>query len=83
MRAQLIDLPRPAVITCAQLGQVRVPVAIARGELVRPMLREVADAAARCIPGGQHLVVPRQKHMWPSEDPQGFSEAVMGFLRDK
>jgi hypothetical protein len=41
------------------------------------------DAAARCIPGRQHLVVPRQKHMWPSEDPQGFGEVAMEFLRDK
>lgn len=83
MRAQLIDAPRPPIITCAQLGQIGAPVAIVRGELVRPMLGEVADAAARCIPGKQHLIVPRQKHMWPSEDPQGFSQAVMEFLRDK
>lgn len=60
-----------------------VPVAIARGEGSRAMLREVADAAARCLTGKPLLVVPKQSHMWPREDPQGFADAVMSFLKDK
>jgi len=83
LKAQLVDLPSPPVITCAQLGQMEVPVAIARGEWSRPMLREVAEAAARCITGKPPLVVPKQTHMWPREDPQGFADAVMSFLKDK
>lgn len=83
LKAQLVDLPSPPVITSAQLGQVRVPVVIARGEWSRPMLREVADAAARCICGGPPLIIPKQMHMWPREDPQGFADAVMSFLKDK
>ena len=73
----------PPAISCAQLGQIKPPVAIARGELVRPFFKEIADAAARCIPTARHIVVPKGNHMWPGEDPQGFSEAVMGFLKDK
>lgn len=70
-------------ISCAQLGQIKAPVAIVRGELVRPFFKEIADAAARCIPTGRHIVAPKAKHMWPGEDPQGFSNALMGFLAGK
>lgn len=69
-----------APISCEQMAQLEPPVAIARGEKVRPFFRIIADAAARCIPGGRHLVVPGQRHMWPGEDPAGFSAAVAAFI---
>jgi pimeloyl-ACP methyl ester carboxylesterase len=67
-------------ITCEQLGQIRVPVAIVRGGEVRPFFRIIADAAMRCIPGGRHQVVPSAKHMWPGEQPAAFGESVAAFI---
>lgn len=72
-----------APITCAQLAQVKPPLAIARGELVRPFFRIIADAAARCSPGSSRIIVPDAKHMWPAENPVGFAEAVRDFLSGK
>lgn len=70
----------PSPISCAQLGQIAPPVAILRGELSRPYFRIIADTAARCIAGGRHMVVPKGRHLWPGDDPQGFSETLIGFL---
>ncbi len=79
----LILADKAPPLSCAQLGQIKPPVAIARGELVRPFFKEIADAAARCMPTARRVIAPKAKHMWPGEDPQGFSEAVIAFLKDK
>lgn len=79
----LIMADRAPPLSCAQLGQIKPPVTIARGELVRPFFKEIADAAARCMPTARHVIAPKARHMWPGEDPQGFSEAVMAFLSGK
>jgi pimeloyl-ACP methyl ester carboxylesterase len=68
-------------IACAQLGQLKPVVAVARGELTRSSYRLMADAAARCIGGSRHVVVSNGRHLWPADEPQGFSEAVLRFLK--
>lgn len=79
----LIMADQAPPISCAQMAQIKPPVAIVRGELVRPFFKVIADAAAGCIPAGRHIVAPKAKHMWPGEDPQGFSQTLMSFLKDK
>lgn len=75
----LFAADRPPSISCEQLGQIQAPVAIVRGELTRPRYREIADAAAPCT-GESTIVIPKAKHMWPGEDPQGFSEILIDFI---
>jgi len=70
-------------ISCEQLAKVKRPVAIVRGGQVRPYFRIIADTAARCIPSATHIVVPGQKHMWPSEDVIGFTAKVDEFIGRK
>jgi pimeloyl-ACP methyl ester carboxylesterase len=72
-----------APISCAQLAQIKSPLAIARGEKARPFYRITADAAARCHPAATRIVLPDAKHMGPSENPAAFSEAVRDFLTGK
>jgi len=79
----LMNQAPPPPITCAQLGQIKPPVALVRGSDVRPFFRVVADAAARCMPRHQYIVVPRQKHMWPGEDVEGFNATLVGFLKGR
>ena len=79
----IVSAPPPPLISCAQLGQIAAPVVVARGELSRPVHRVVADGAARCLPAGRLVVIPKTRHMWPGEDPQGFSQTLMAFLKDK
>lgn len=69
-------------ISCDQLGQIRVPVAIAKGELTRSCFRIPADTANRCIPGSRRIVIPKGRHNAPTEAPSAFNEALLGFLND-
>jgi pimeloyl-ACP methyl ester carboxylesterase len=79
----LFGAPPPPPITCVQLGQIKVPVAIVRGELARPYFKIVADTASRCIPGSQLIVVPKGRHLWPGQDPAAFNKTLLGFLKGK
>jgi pimeloyl-ACP methyl ester carboxylesterase len=73
--------PPPPPITCAQLGQIRVPVAIAIGELARPFYRIAADTAHRCVPGSQLIVIHGGTHLALAEHASRFNEALLGFLK--
>jgi pimeloyl-ACP methyl ester carboxylesterase len=76
-----LDAPPPPSITCAQLGQIRVPVAIARGELARPFYRIAADTAHRCIPGSRLIVIRGGGHLAPAEHASAFNEVLLSFLK--
>lgn len=92
MRAVLIEngrilplmfaAPPPPAVTCAQLAQIKVPVAIARGDLTRPFYRIIAESVNRCIPASRLIIVPQARHLWPSQDPSAFNETLLGFLRN-
>ena len=45
----LFAAPPPTPITCAQLGNIKVPVAVTKGQQARQSFRVIADTAARCI----------------------------------
>ena len=90
IRASLLDnartlplslgAPPPPPITCAQLGQIRVPVAIARGELARPFYRIAADTAHRCIPKSRLIVIRGGGHLALADHAAAFNEALQSFL---
>ena len=77
----LFAAPPPPPISCAQLGQIKAPVMIARGELTRPVYRIMADTASRCVPGSRLTVVPKARHLWPGQDPSAFNRLVLDFLK--
>ena len=79
----LFNAAEPPQISCAQLASIKPRVAIVRGGDVRPFFRVIADEAARCMPSQRYIVVPRQKHMWPGEDVNGFNATLRGFLRGR
>lgn len=72
--------PPSPKITCEQLAQIKVPVAVVRGELTRPYFRIISDATSRCVPGSKLIVVPGARHLWPGQAPAAFSAAVRSFL---
>jgi pimeloyl-ACP methyl ester carboxylesterase len=77
-----VRAPAPPTITPADLKQMTLPVAIARGECTRPCFRIPADTAHRCIPGSRLIVIPNGRHNAPYADPLAFNDALLGFLRD-
>lgn len=70
----------PPRITCEQLGQIKAPTTIVRGELTRPSFRIVADTANRCIPASKLIVVPGGRHLWPAQHPGAFNDTLLAFL---
>ena len=72
--------PPPPSITCAQLGAIKAPTAVVRGELTPPFFRIPADTANRCIPGSRLIVVPNTRHLWPAQEPAAFNQTLLEFL---
>ncbi|WP_151702488.1 alpha/beta fold hydrolase [Nitrincola alkalilacustris] len=70
----------PPAITTEQLNQLRIPVALLRGEKTRPLFRAVFDAASDAIHGVHARVIPDVGHMLPLEDPAAFVQLVRTFI---
>jgi hypothetical protein len=70
----LLAAPPAPGISCTDLGQIRVRVAVAKGELTRPFYRILADTASRCIHGAHLVVVPGGRHAAPALTPATFKQ---------
>lgn len=76
---QFAAFPPPS-ITCAQLGAIKAPTAVVRGEMTPPFFRIIADTASRCIPGSLLIVAPNTRHLWPVQVPAAFNQTLLEFL---
>ena len=62
-RTVLLDgPPLDKPVTCTELGQLKVPVIITRGEKTQPFFRVLSEAAHRCIPGSQSITIANARH---------------------
>ena len=72
--------PPPPSLTAADLRTLDCPVTIALGELSRVGYQIPARAARSLLPFGRLEIVSGAKHLWPIQDPQGFSQLVLNVL---
>jgi pimeloyl-ACP methyl ester carboxylesterase len=79
-RTLVLSPPPPEPITCAELGQLKLPITITQGQLTKPASRVLADAVHRCIPGSQLVVIPNTRHSAPRQNPSAFNEALLAFI---
>jgi pimeloyl-ACP methyl ester carboxylesterase len=77
----LFAAPPPPSISCAQLAQLKMPVAMGVGELSPAHYGVPAKGAKRCAPGLTLIVVPKASHHWPVTAPAGFTETLLAFLK--
>ncbi|NNU80447.1 alpha/beta hydrolase [Halovulum dunhuangense] len=63
------------------LGRIGCPVTVARGARTRACYAIVSDAAARLVPGADHIVVPDAGHLLPEQKPARFASLVKAHLR--
>lgn len=77
----LIAAPPAPPITCEQLAQIKVPIAIVRGELSRALFVINADTASKCIPKSKLIIMPKARHLGPMQDPAAFNKIVLDFLK--
>ena len=75
-----IDPKTPIPLTCTQLAEIKVPVAITKGEVTRPYFKMTAEAVSRCIPGAQLITVSGARHGAPAQSSGAFNEALLSFL---
>jgi len=79
-RTLLLSASPDVPITCEELGRIRIPVTVTKGQLTKPNFRVLADAAHRCVPQSQLVVIPNARHGAPRENPSAFNEALLAFL---
>jgi len=78
--APMFSSPASPPLSCQQLAQLKMPVAMARGALTRPYFGILAETAGRCIPNVRVIVAPQARHLWPTDDPRSFEVALRTFL---
>lgn len=71
--AELWDAPR--TITC--------PTLVMTGEFDVNSTPDMTHALAAAIPNAKAIVIPRQRHMMPMEDPESVNAALLDFLVSK
>lgn len=77
----LLSQAQPPTITSQDLARLSMPVAVAWGAHTRPLFKTVARAASRATPDGVGGEVASAGHMWPEDDPPGFTEAIAAFVK--
>jgi pimeloyl-ACP methyl ester carboxylesterase len=71
---------RPPRITCADLGQLKAPLAVTTGELTRPFFKILAQTAHDCVPGSQLIQIAGARHAATSQNPKAYNDALLTFL---
>ena len=71
----------PTVVTCESLATVKVPTLVVRGETTPGIFVKTNEAVGRCISGSRLVVVPKAAHAMSYQNPQGFNEVVLDFIR--
>jgi pimeloyl-ACP methyl ester carboxylesterase len=80
IQLQMAAAPPSSPVTCAQIGEIKVPVTVAKGQQTRKTLGMLADAVNRCIPGSKLVTIPSSNHSAPFQNPTAFNDAVLAFL---
>lgn len=63
------------------LSRIRVPALVLVGARDIPDFQVIADTLAQTLPNAQKVLLSGVGHMCNMEDPAGFNDAVLGFLR--
>lgn len=67
--------------TTDRLGSMRPPTLVINGEFDHS--RPAGEEVARLMPGAVHKVLPGANHACCLEDPAGFDELVLEFLKNR
>lgn len=72
--------PGPRV-TCADLGQLKMPVVITTGALDRPYFRVFSETTQRCIPGARLVRIPDARHAATAQNPAAFNAELLALVK--
>lgn len=74
------DFERPDPPVYEQLGQLRVPVVVAIGDLEYPMVRRCSEQIAARIPGSRQLSMPGGDHLLPLRSPDVIAGLIAEYM---
>ena len=72
--------PAAAPVTCAQLGEVKIPTLVVMGAESRAIFRHGVEALAGCMPTAKVVRLPGGRHNWFAEMPREGAAAVVEFV---
>jgi pimeloyl-ACP methyl ester carboxylesterase len=72
--------PQAPRLSCTELGALRVPLTVTRGQFTRAYMRICVEAVHRCVPGSSLVVIPNARHAASAQNPAGFNDAILRFL---
>lgn len=75
-----LEAPAPPMVTCSDLGQLKMPLGITTGEITRPFFKILAETAHRCVPGSRLIPIPGARHAATMQNPTAFNDALLTFL---
>jgi pimeloyl-ACP methyl ester carboxylesterase len=68
--------------TKEQLGQIRIPTAIVLGDHDEGIKRDHTEYMASAIPGAKLIILKNVSHFAMLQNPEGYTDAIVSFLRD-
>jgi pimeloyl-ACP methyl ester carboxylesterase len=72
---------RPKPVSCSEIGQLKVPALVVRGEKTRASYRYGHDALLACLPpSAVAAVVPDATHTWMGDSPSSAAAAIIPFV---
>jgi pimeloyl-ACP methyl ester carboxylesterase len=70
----------PAAVPCEELGRVKVPTLLIRGQRTPEIFAKTNDAVGRCMPGSRSVVIPNAAHTMSYDNPAAFNRTVLEFV---
>jgi non-heme chloroperoxidase len=69
-----------AVFTREMAGNIAAPTLVSNGERSPAFFHRIIDELERCLPNAERVVISASSHTVPSENPDGYDEAVLAFI---
>lgn len=76
------QLSDSAIISCADVAGLKVPVLLVGGEKTTPDNRNDLDAAHKCMPSAKRVTIPNAGHVMHRQNSAAFDAALLEFLPD-
>ena len=71
---------KPPKVTCKDLSQLKMPIALTTGEFSRPFFKILVQSAHDCINGSELFEIPGARHAATSQNPQDFNQFLLKFI---
>jgi pimeloyl-ACP methyl ester carboxylesterase len=71
---------KPPKVTCEDLNQLKMPIALTSGEFSRPFFKILIQSAHDCINGSELFEIPGARHAATSQNPKDFNQFLIKFI---